>query len=152
MSMVRWDPFPEMTALRDAMDKLWGTTMTAPSHFWPAPAEGLLPIDMYQTNDDVVIKASLPGVSPDQVDISVAGQTVTIKGEQRKEEEIRDEDYLYRERRQGQINRVIQIPVEVQGEKAEAEFENGILTLRLPKAEQIKPKRIEVKPMIEGKK
>jgi HSP20 family protein len=109
---------------------------------------------MYQTANDVVIKASLPGVKPEQVDISITGDTITIKGEHKEEEEVKEEDYFRKERRYGAFGRSIQIPVSVQSDKAEAVFENGILTLTLPKAEEIRPKQIKVKAktMIEGAK
>jgi HSP20 family protein len=105
---------------------------------------------MYQTADEVVIKASLPGVKPEDVDITVSGDTVTIKGETKTEEEIKREDYLYQERRYGVFSRSVRLPGSMQMDKAEAVFENGVLKLTIPKAEEAKPKSIKVQ--IKGEK
>lgn len=156
MSMIRWDPFREMMSLRQAMDRLFEDSFVRPTRFWPELGRGELPLDldMYQTANDVVVKAAIPGVRPEEVDISLTGDTLTIKGERREEQEVKEEDYFHKERRYGSFSRSVQIPVSVKSDKAEAVFENGILTLSLPKAEEVKPKQIKVKakPMIEGGK
>ena len=152
--LIRWEPFREMTTLGDAMDRLFEDSFVRPSRLWTDGSRGDLPIDMYQTANDVVVKASLPGFKPEEVDISIAGDTLTIKGEHKEEKEVKEEDYLYKERRYGSFTRSLPIPVQVKSDKAEAVFENGVLTLTLPKAEEIKPKQIKVKAkaMIEGAK
>ena len=155
MDLVRWDPFREMTSLRDAMDRLFEESFIRPSRFWPDRLERVeLPIDMYQTANDVVVKASLPGIKPEEVDITISGDTLTIKGEHKEEQKVKQEDYLRKERYYGAFSRSLILPVQVKSDKAEAVFENGILTLTLPKAEEVKPKQIKVKAskMIEGAK
>jgi len=154
MDLVRWDPFREMTSLRDAMDRLVEDSFVRPSRFWPDSGRGELPIDMYQTANDVVVKASLPGFKSEEVDISIAGDTLTIKGEHKEEKEVKEEEYFYKERRYGSFSRSLPIPSQIKSDKAEAVFENGVLTLTLPKAEEVKPKQIKVKAkaMIEGAK
>jgi HSP20 family protein len=154
MALIRWDPFREMMSLRQAMDRLFEESFARSWRFWPDMAGGELPIDMYQTANDVVVKAALPGLKPEEVDITITGDTLTIKGEHKEEQEAKDEDYFYKERRYGAFSRSVTIPVQVRSDKAEAVFENGVLTLTLPKAEEIKPKQIKVKPkvMIEGTK
>lgn len=156
MTLMRWDPFRDMMSLRQAMDRLFEDSFIRPSRLWPELGRGELPldIDMYQTANDVVVKAALPGVRPEEVDISITGDTLTIKGERKEEQEIRDDDYFYRERRHGAFSRSVPIPVSIKSDKAEAVFENGVLTLTLPKAEEVKPKQIKVKAksMIEGAK
>jgi len=121
---------------------------------WSEVVVGDLPVDMYQTADDVVVKAALPGIKPEEVDITITGDTLTIRGEQKEEQEVKEDDYFYKERRYGTFSRSVAMPVKVKSDKAEAVFENGVLTLTLPKAEEIKPKQIKVKPkvMIEGAK
>jgi HSP20 family protein len=153
--LIRWEPFREMMTLRDAMDRLFEDSFVRPSRLlWPELGRGELPIDMYQTANDVVVKASIPGLKPDEVDISITGDTLTIKGEHKEEKEAKEQDYLYRERRYGAFSRSLTIPVPVKTDKAEATFENGVLTLTLPKAEEVKPKQIKVKAKaaIEGAK
>ena len=154
MTMIRWDPFREIMSLRNAMDRLFEDSFVHPTRVWPELGGGQLAIDMYQTDDDVVVKASLPGLKPEEVDISVTGDTLTIRGEHKEEKEVKQEDYLYKERRYGVYNRSVTMPVQVKAEKAEAVFDNGILTLTLPKAEETKPKQIKVKAKaaIEGGK
>jgi HSP20 family protein len=137
------------------MDRLFEDSFVRPSRFWPDRlGRGELPIDMYQTANDVVVKTTLPGFKPEEVDISITGDTLTIKAERKEEQEVKDEDYFYREHRYGAFSRSVPIPVQVKSDKAEAIFENGVLTLTLPKAEEIKPKQIKVKAkgMIEGAK
>ena len=153
--LIRWEPFREMMTLREAMDRLFEDSFVRPSRLlWPELARGDLPVDMYQTANDVVVKASIPGLKPDEVDISITGDTLTIKGEHKEEKETKEQDYFYKERRYGAFSRSLTIPVPVKAEKAEATFENGVLTLTLPKAEEAKPKQIKVKAkqMIEGAK
>jgi HSP20 family protein len=114
--------------------------------------DAYFPIDLYETNDEVVVKASLPGVKPDDIDISVTGQLLTLKGESREEREENTQNFYRRERRTGTFVRQVSLPTEVESDKAEATFENGVLRLSLPKAEAVKPKTIKVhaKPMIES--
>jgi len=128
------------------MDRLFEDSFVRPSRFWPDRlGRGELPIDMYQTANEVIVKASLPGVKPEEVDISITGDTLTIKGEHKEEQEVKQEDYFRKERYYGAFSRSLVLPVQVQSDKAEATFENGILTLTLPKAEEVKPKQIKIK-------
>jgi HSP20 family protein len=147
MALTRWDPFREMMSLRDAMDRLFEESFVRPAR-WLAPrleGVGMLPIDMYETDEAVVLKAPIAGIKPEDMDISVAGDTLTIKGETKAEEEIKRENYYCQERRFGAFSRSVTLPVPVVAEEAEAVFENGVLTLTLPKAEEVKPKAIKVK-------
>ena len=154
MHLVRLEPFREMISLRQAMDRLFEDSFVNPLRTWPELRVGEIPVDIYQTEDNVIMKAALPGVKPEEVDITITGDTLTIKGEHKQEQEIKEEDYLYKEHRYGRFSRTVAIPVQVTSDKAEAVFENGILTLTIPKAEEVKPKQIKVKPKsaIEGKK
>lgn len=154
MNIVRWEPFREMTSLRDAMDRLFEDSFVRAPRLWPRAGEWELPIDMHQTASDVVVKASLPGFKPEEVDISITDSTINIKGEHKEEQEVKEEDYFYKERRYGNFSRSLPMPVKVKVDKAEAVFEDGVLTLTLPKAEEVKPKQIKVKAkqIAEGKK
>lgn len=112
---------------------------------WVADQEGQLTIDVYQTDSDIVIKSTIAGVKPEDLDIQINNDMVTVRGERRKEDEVRDEDYYYQECYWGAFSRSIILPVDVEANKAEAIMKNGILTLRLPKAETAKARKIQVR-------
>jgi HSP20 family protein len=143
-SLIRWEPAREMMTLREAMDRLFDDAFTRPLSLsngnWSVPA-----VDMYQTDNEVVVKVALPGVKADDVQINVTGELLTIKGETKQEEEKKDKAYHIRERRWGAFERTIAMPTQVVADKAKAEFESGVLTVTLPKAEEVKPKTISIK-------
>ncbi|MGE5072577.1 MAG: Hsp20/alpha crystallin family protein [Anaerolineae bacterium] len=144
-NMIRWEPMREMVTLRDAMDRLFDEAFTRP---WTdgGRGAGMPAIDMYQTDDEVVVKAAVPGFKPDDIQISVTGDLLTIRGETQAEEDNKEKAYHVREHRYGTFERTITLPTAVVSDKAQAEFENGILSITLPKAEEVKPKLITVKP------
>jgi HSP20 family protein len=146
MSIVRWEPLSDFMTLREAMDRLFQESFVSPLRKeWLAPAEGALALDVYETEDAVVVKSSIPGVKPDDVEISISGNTLSISGEAKTEEEVKEENYIRRERRYGGFSRSVVLPEGVQADKAEADFEDGVLTLTIPKAPEAKPKVIKVK-------
>lgn len=107
--------------------------------------EGQLTIDVYQTDSDVVIKSTIAGVKPEDLDVAINNDMVTIKGERKTEEVIDEENYYYQECYWGSFSRSVVLPVDVLSEKAEASLKNGILTIRLPKASSNKAKKIQVR-------
>lgn len=144
--LTRWEPFRDLISLREAMDRLFEESVVRPRTGELAPQRmGNLAVDMYQTDEAVVVKTAIPGVDPEDVEISITGDTLNIKGETRVEEEVEEEDYVCRERRYGAFSRSLTVPVAIEADGAHAEFEDGVLTLTLPKAEEVKPKAIEVK-------
>ncbi len=145
-NLVRWEPFRDLISLREAMDRLFEESFVRPRTEWLAPLGAeTLAVDMYETDDAIVVKSAIPGIKPEDLDISIANDSLTIKGETKFEEEVQEELFIRQERRYGSFCRSLTIPMPVVADKAEAEFENGILTLRLPKAEEVKPKPIQVK-------
>jgi HSP20 family protein len=131
-----------MMTLREAMDHLFDDAFTRPLTLrdgWSAPA-----IDMYQTDDEIVVKAALPGFKTDDVQINITGEVLTLKGEVKQQEEKKERAWHIREQRWGSFERSIALLTEVMADKAKAEFENGILTVTLPKAEEVKPKVINI--------
>lgn len=146
-NLTRWESGREMMTLREAMDRLFDDAFTRPFSLlreggatWSSPA-----IDMYQTDNDVVVKAALPGIKADEVQINVTGEILTIRGETKHEEEQKDKSWHIREHRWGAFERSIRLPTGVRSDKAKADFDNGILTITLPKLEEVKPKTITVK-------
>jgi len=144
-SLIRWEPFEELISLREAMDRLFEESFVRPWSLWPSLWEGTVPVDMYETEDSVVVTAAVPGVKPEDIDITVTGDTLTIKGETKAEKELEKANYICRERHYGTFSRSVSLPAGLETDKAEATFENGILRLTIPKAEHAKPKTIKVK-------
>jgi len=148
-TLVRWDPFSEFRSLRHAMDRglfqFYGPTV------WRNGDTTLtFPVDLSETEGQVVVKAALPGIQPEDVDISVSDGVLTIKGETKSEEKSEGGNYHRREIRYGAFSRSIALPAEVNDVKAEAEFQDGVLTVTLPKAEEARPKQIKVKAVAVG--
>jgi HSP20 family protein len=143
--LTRWRPWSEFMTLRQAMDHLFEDSFVRPGRTWRIVSRNggaQVPVDMYSTEDEVVIKAAVPGVNPDDVEITIEGDTLTIKGETKASEDV---DYICQEHCYGPFARTFTLNVPIQTDKATAEFENGILTLTLPKAEEAKPKTIKIK-------
>ena len=142
-NLTRWEPVREMMTLREAMDRLFDDAFTRPINMGAVSA--LPAIDLYQTNDEVVLKAALPGLKSDDVQITVTSDVLTLRGEFKQNGEKKEATYHIREQRHGVFERSVMLPTDVQTDKAKAEFENGILTITLPKAEAVKPKSISIK-------
>jgi HSP20 family protein len=155
-SLIRWDPFREMVSMRRSMDRLFDDFISEQPGEWGKLLPWDLALDVVENKNDFVVKASLAGIKPEDLDITYNENTLTIKGETSEETEKEEARYHLRERRYGSFSRSISLPRGVKGESIEASYEAGVLTLRLPKSEEIKPKRITVHsasthPVIEGK-
>jgi HSP20 family protein len=144
-NIVRWDPFREMVTLREAMDSLFENAMITPLTGGQQTMGGNLPLDVTENEDNFVVKASVPGIDPNDLDITVNADVLTIKGEMKAEQEKQGERYHLRERRWGSFARSISLPAPVKADAVEADYHNGVLTLTLPKTEEVKPKRITIK-------
>lgn len=144
MTLARWDPFREIMSLREAMDRLFEEAFVRPGRLMGAETVSM-PVDVAEDEQSITVKAALPGIKPDEIDVNITGNVLTIRGEHKEEEERKGQTWHRRELRYGRFERSMTLPTEVQAEQAEATFENGVLTLRLPKAEAAKPKRIQVR-------
>jgi HSP20 family protein len=134
-----------MASLERAMERLFDERFFVPYRHVAFGRYEITPIDVYHTDKELVVRVSLPGVKPEEVDISISGDCLTIKGETKDEEKIEREDYLHQEHRYGTFSRSVALPSGLRTDKAEASFENGILTLTIPKSEEVKPQQIKVK-------
>ena len=143
MAIQHWEPLREMVSLRDAMNSLLQESFVRPVGLMGNGA-ALLPLDIAETEDEFIVKASLPGVRPEDVHITAHGDSLTIRGEMKAEEEKKGEHYHLRELRQGHFQRTVTLSTPISADKAQAQFENGVLTLKLPKAEEAKPKEIKI--------
>jgi HSP20 family protein len=139
-SVVRWDPFRDVMALRHEVDRLFGRTLGegAGAAVW-TPA-----VDVFDTKDAIVLKAELPGMKPEDIDIEVDENVLTVKGERRFEDRLEDGRYYRLERSYGHFSRSLTLPQGVRGDSIEARFDHGVLEVRVPKAEEVRPRKIAV--------
>jgi HSP20 family protein len=143
MSMIRWEPFDEMMSMRESMDRLFEDFFSrrprqaGPLVWQPA-------VEISETDTDILVKAELPGIDPKNVEVNVTGDVLTIKGEAKAEQEEKRRGYYRRELRYGAFQRAIALPIEVRGDEAKATFRHGILEVRVPKAERVRPKSVKV--------
>jgi HSP20 family protein len=146
MELVPWRPFRgELTPMRREMDDLWNRFF-GEAPFYRGLAEEWSPsIDLSETKDSFVVKAELPGLDAKDVEVSISGNLLTIRGEKKKEEEEKDEHHYRSERYYGSFQRVFQLPTNLKADKVEASFDKGVLKVTLPKVEEAKKKQIEVK-------
>ena len=152
-SLAPWRPLTELTRwerdMERMMDEFFDRRMRP---WWPerwlggdrmraeAPA-----LDLYEEKDDVVVKAELPGMEKDNIEVNLTDHTLTIKGVKKKQEEIKDENYHRSERYYGSVLRSVELPRDVQADKVKASFKNGVLEIRMPKTEEAKTREIKVK-------
>jgi len=140
----RTSPFDELFTLRRAMDRLFDDDVVRP-RFWRQVTLGAEPaLDVLTTPDEVVVKASVPGWKPDDIEITLTGTTLTISGETREEGRREQESWILNEIRRSSFSRTLELPVGLVGERATASYEHGVLTLRIPKAEEVKPRQIKI--------
>ncbi len=151
MTIVKLSPMKELDEMKRDMERLFDEVFDPahrrPRRWWPKPSETMLVapnIDMYDRKGEIVIKAELPGIEKENIDLSITKDTVVLKGEIKKEEETKEENYYLCERVSGKFTRTIDIPAEVDAEKVRATFKNGVLEIVLPKKEQVKPTEIKI--------
>jgi HSP20 family protein len=146
MDLVPWKPFQEeLASMRKEMERLWDRFFSE-TPLAKSLAKGWQPTaDLTETKDAIVVKAELPGMESKDIDVTISGDILTVKGEKEKEEEKKDEKYHYNERYRGYFERSFRLPAEVQKDKVEAAFDKGILTIILPKTAEAKTKEIVVK-------
>jgi HSP20 family protein len=146
MDLVQWRPFREVSRLRNEMDRLWDDYFGSGRRALQPMEEAWLPaVDVSETGDKVTVKAEIPGMEAKDIEISMVGDTLTIKGEKKVEREEKDENYHMVERSYGSFSRAMKLPAAVDADKVDATYKNGVLTVVLPKKEEVKPKAIEIK-------
>jgi HSP20 family protein len=144
MALTRWEPFESLTPLRDAMNQLLEESFIRPMRF--GVVGRVFPVDVSETDTDYMVEASLPGIKPEEMQITAVGNTLTIRAMRKHEEKAEKAgQYVRRERYEGELTRTIELPTTIDPDKVTATYEHGVLTLRVPKAEAAKPKQIQVK-------
>ena len=134
MTLIRWTPFPEPF---NELDKFFDFPGVQGGNFVPS-------LDIYQDNERVVVEAPLPGVNPEEINIAIENDVLTIEGKSEKNSEVDEKDYYRKEVRYGMFHRSVALPVSVDGQKAKAEYEDGILKITIPKEERVKEKSIKI--------
>jgi HSP20 family protein len=149
MAIIRWDPYRDMITLRDRMNRLFedlpgsrGEEKDLMTHTW-APS-----VDIYETENEVVLSAEIPGVDEKDVEIKVEDNNLTLRGERKFEKETKEENYHRVERSYGSFFRSFALPSYIDQDRIEAEHENGVLKIRMPKRAELKPRKVKiVKPV-----
>jgi len=143
--LTPWKPSRELTTLRDEMDKIWNRFFGEWPGMEPFRTEWVPSLDVSETKNNIVVKSEVPGMDPKDIDISLVGDALTIKGEKKQEREEKDENYHRIERSYGTFSRSVRLPQDVQSDKIKANYKNGILKITLPKSEEAKAKEIKIK-------
>jgi len=145
MAIVRWEPFRNLLGTQREFDRLFREAFTPffgetelSTRSW-AP-----PVDIYETENNIVLKAELPGIDPKDVEIRVEDNTLYLKGERKHEKEVKEENYHRVERSYGSFARSFSLPNSIDADKVKAEYKDGLLTLSMPKREEAKPKTIKI--------
>jgi HSP20 family protein len=142
MVLRRWEPFRELRQMQENMDRLW-------RNFNPGGEEGsgenwAIPLDVVQEGENIVVKASVPGVNPEEIDVSIENDVLTIKGQTNEERERQEGNFLMRERHTGCFYRALRLPDSVDFDKAQPHYENGVLSITFPRMESKKARRLQI--------
>jgi HSP20 family protein len=143
MVLRRWEPFRELRQMQENMDRLWrsfghGEGEAENGENWA------IPLDVVQEGDNIVVKASVPGVNPEDIDISIENDVLTIKGQTKEEREQQEGNYLMRERRAGSFYRALRLPDTLDSDQAQPHYENGVLSITFPRMESKRAKRLHI--------
>jgi HSP20 family protein len=144
MSIMRWDPFEDLGGLRRSMDRMFDELLLRSPRQPVVIKEWAPPVEMFETNTEVIVRAELPNIDPKKVDITVAEDTVTLRGETKHEQEQKERNYFYRELLYGAFTRTLKLPTAVKGVEAKAVYKDGVLEVTIPKAEHVKPIPVKV--------
>jgi len=156
MAIQRWESFRDLRQMEETMNRLWRGLGIGPTYHDGAEDWNIL-LDVVQHKDDIIVKASIPGVKPEDIDVAIEDNVLTLKAERKLEYEEKDANYLIQERATGSFFRALHLPDTVDTNKVQSHYENGVLTITMPKAEEKKRKQIQIKvggdtKVIEGKK
>lgn len=146
MTIARFTPLTDVVSLREAMDRLFEDSVARPNGGWTIMGAGqdVVPVDLWETKDAYQVRADLPGLTPEEIEINATADTFTISGEFKPTTDVTSEAWLRHERRTGRFTRSFTVPVQIDPDKVEAKFTNGVLELVLPKADNVKPRTIKI--------
>ena len=145
MTITRFTPMTDFVSLREAMDRLFEDSFIRPTTYSGLAAGQIaVPVDLWETSDAYHLRADLPGMTPDTIDINVTADTVSFAGETKAQTDVTNEGWMRQERRVGKFQRAFTLPLQIDPNTVQASFEHGVLDLVLPKADQVKPRSIKV--------
>jgi HSP20 family protein len=150
-TLTHWDPFRGLTSLQDQVNRLFGDSVTRGGASQNDLATWAPAVDIYETENALVVKADLPDIQEKDIDIRVENNTLTIRGERKFQKEVNEDNYLRVERAYGTFTRSFSLPNTVNTEGIHAEYRNGVLTVNMPKREESKPKQIKISASANGK-
>lgn len=150
-TLTHWDPFRGLTSLQDQVNRLFGDTVTRGGASQDDLATWAPAVDIYETENALVVKADLPDIQEKDIDIRVESNTLTIRGERKFQKEVNEDNYLRVERAYGTFTRSFSLPNTVNTEGIHAEYRNGVLTVNVPKREESRPKQIKISASANGK-
>lgn len=142
-TVERWEPFRNLAEIQGEMNRLFDGVFGRPAAGQPGRLWSPL-VDMYETKDELVLTVELPGVREQDVTVSITGDLLAVKGERRFERDVKDQSVLHLERASGKFERLVQLPMPVQADKVKATYRDGVLEVKLPKVEEVKPKEIKI--------
>ena len=146
MAISRWDPFRDLMSIQGELNRLFGRTYAGVDSGQPGSSGSWMPaLDVYEVKDQYVVTVELPGIDPDDVDVSVEDSMLVVRGERRFAQEVEEEAFHRVERRYGAFARSLSLPPTADPQRIEAAFDKGVLTIHVPKAEEAKPKKITIK-------
>jgi len=152
MSMTRWEPFRDLNTLQEQVNRLFEDSVTRTRSGQAELASWAPAVDIFETENELVVKADLPDVQEKDIDVRVENNTLTIRGERKFNNEVHEDNYLRVERAYGTFTRSFSLPNTVNTEGIHADYHNGVLTVRMPKREETKPKQIKISVSENGKK
>jgi HSP20 family protein len=143
-SLSRWEPFRDLTDIQHEMNRMFDNVFGRPGAVSTADRMWVPVCDMYETKDDLNVTFELPGIREKEVSVSITGDVLTVKGERTWEKELKDDGIHRLERAYGRFERAVPLPVPVQADKVKATYRDGVLEIKLPKVEEVKPKEIKI--------
>ena len=152
MSMTRWEPFRGLNTLQEQVNRLFEDSFSRSRSGHAELASWAPGVDVYETENELVVKADLPDVQEKDIDVRVENNTLTIRGERKFSNEVQDDNYLRIERAYGTFTRSFSLPNTVNTEAIKADYRNGVLSVRMPKREETKPKQIKISVSENGRK
>jgi HSP20 family protein len=143
MVLRRWEPFQELRQMQENMNRLWHSFSSGEGNGQDVESWAI-PLDVVQQGDNIVVKATVPGVNPEDIDVSIENDVLSIKGHTKEEREHQEGNYLMRERRSGSFYRALRLPDTVDSDKAQPHYEHGVLSITFPRMESKKAKRLQI--------